>query len=175
MSFPTAERFRFRLYTDADKDRFFALMTDTAVMKHVGDGPLTKRGASELWNKLLFDFYPNGLNTIWALEAEADGRYLGHSMIRPRPEYPDEWEIGYILAEKEWGNGFATEAAHALVRYGFDELNLETVFATVDDDNDPSIRVLTKAGLVFRRHDRDEQGRYSVYAIDRDEWRGDAL
>ncbi|HUF04375.1 MAG TPA: GNAT family N-acetyltransferase [Aridibacter sp.] len=173
MPFPYAKRIRFRHYAETDKARLIALMTDTAVMKHVGDGPLTKKGADELWNKLLFDLYPNGRDTIWVLEADDDGRYLGHASIRPRPEHRDEWEIGYILEEEEWGKGFATEAATALVRFGFDELDIETVFATVDDDNEASIRVLIKAGLAFRRYDHDEQGRYSVYAIDREEWLGE--
>ncbi|MCO6511581.1 MAG: GNAT family N-acetyltransferase [Aridibacter famidurans] len=167
MPAPASDRIRFRPYIEADQERFTALMTDTAVMKHVGDGPLTKKGAHDLWNKLLLEFYPNGLTTIWGLEAKEDGRYLGHGSIRPRPEHPDEWEIGYILEREEWGKGFATEAARALVLFGFEELGLNTVFATVDEDNDASIRVLAKAGLAFRRYDHDEQGRYSVYAIDR--------
>lgn len=172
MPVPASDRIRFRPYIKADKERFTALMTDTAVMKHVGDGPLTKKGASDLWNKLLLEFYPAGLTTIWGLESREDDRYLGHGSIRPRPEHPEEWEIGYILKQEEWGKGFATEAARALVGFGFEELDLDTVFATVDEDNDASIRVLTKAGLTFRRYDHDEQGRYSVYAIERTERTG---
>lgn len=167
MTVPVAERFRFRLYSELDEERFISLMTHTEVMKHVGDGPLTKDGADALWKKLLFDFYPNGQDTIWALEARESGDYLGHASLRPRPEYPDEWEVGYILKEEEWGKGLATDAAGAIVHFAFSELGLDRVYATVDEDNDASIRVLAKAGFTFLRHDHDVSGRYSVYAVDR--------
>ena len=164
MEKPESQRIRFELYGPADKDAFTALVTDERVMKYVGDGRLSHNEAVALWKKLTEVLYPDGKMTIWALFSKDDGRYLGHASIRPRPDFPEEWEIGYILKSREWGKGFATEAAKTLVDFGFDRLGLEEVFATVDDDHESSIRVLTKAGLKFARYDHDESGRYSVYS-----------
>ena len=157
----------FRLYTPADKSRFVSLMSDADVMRFVGDGPLTPEAAEALWKKLIDDFYPKGDDTIWAVFSLQDESYIGHASIRPRPSYPDEWEIGYILERSEWGKGLATEIAMALVDYGFSKLGFEEVFATVDDDHEASISVLKKAGLRFLRHDFDDDGRYSVYVARR--------
>jgi len=158
------ERADLALYSEDQEGSFIALMTDARVMKFVGDGPLSRDSAERLWEKLMLDFYPKGADTIWSVHSRNDGRYLGHASLRPRPDHPHEWEIGYILKESEWGTGLATEIARALVEYGF-HLGLDAVFATVDDDHAASIRVLQKAGLSFSRYDFDESGRYSVFSV----------
>lgn len=97
--------------------------------------------------------------------ASVDSRFLGYASLRPRPTKSEQWEIVYVLKREEWGKGFATEIARRLIEFGFEQLNLSEIFATVDDDNFPSIRVLTKVGMKFFEFDYDEQGRYSVYSI----------
>ena len=141
-----------------------SLFTDEKVMEHVGDGVMTLAAAEKLWDRLMNDFYPTGKDTIWGIFALDDGRYIGHASIRPRPSRPVDWEVGYMLRNMEWGKGFATEVCRALVDLGFEVLGIGTVFATVDDDHEPSIRVLKKSGFEFHSYDFDDQGRYSVYA-----------
>jgi ribosomal-protein-alanine N-acetyltransferase len=58
-------------------------------------------------------------------------------------------EIGYDLLKEYWGLGIMSEAVKAIVEYGFDELNLVRVEATVDTENIGSIRVLEKNGFVL--------------------------
>ena len=70
-----------------------------------------------------------------------------------------------MLREEDWGKGFATEIARRLIEYGFGELNLPEIFATVDDENLASHRVLEKAGMNFKEYEYDEDGRFSVYSI----------
>jgi ribosomal-protein-alanine N-acetyltransferase len=55
--------------------------------------------------------------------------------------------LGYVLAHQSWGNGYATEAASALLRYGFDELGLREITATCDPSNGASAAVLEKIGM----------------------------
>ena len=57
-------------------------------------------------------------------------------------------EVGYRLAPKAWGRGYATEGARAVVGYGFRELGLARIIGLTHPDNVASQRVLTKAGLV---------------------------
>ena len=144
-------------------------------MRHVGDGPLNKADASELWKKLTNEFYPHGKRTIWGAFLASDNHYIGHASIRPRPERQSDWEIVYILREQEWGKGLATEIAIALVDYGFRVLGLEEVFATVDDNHLKSHSVLNKAGMDFHRYEFDSAGRFSVFVIRRDRWRANCL
>lgn len=165
MSRIESERLVFSLYTGRDRNDFVDLLTDPVVMKYVDRGVLTSEQAEALWNKLQNDLYPNGVDTIWAVFAKDDGRFIGNASLRPRPEKRTEWEIGYYIKPEEWGRGFATEIAKRLVRYGFGELNFKEIFATVDTENEASRHVLEKAGLTLHRQEFDELGVFCVYRI----------
>jgi RimJ/RimL family protein N-acetyltransferase len=158
------ERLLLRPYTKADKNDLISLFTDSAVMKHVGDGVKTELQADEWWQKLFNKYYPQGLN-IWAVFTKTDSQFIGHAGIYPRPTKKEDWEFVYFLCRNDWGNGYATEIARRIIEYGFDDLKLPEVFATVDNDHPASIRVLEKAGMKFLRYEFDEEGSFSVYAI----------
>jgi len=168
MSRLETDRLRLELYTDRDKSHFMDLLTDPVVMRFVDKGPLNSNQAESLWQKLMREFYPAGVDTIWAVFAKDDGRYLGNASLRPRPERQRDWEIGYYLKPVEWGNGFATEIASRLVRYGFDVAGLDEIYATVDKENAGSIHVLEKCGLKFFRKEYDEKGVFFVYRLTRE-------
>jgi ribosomal-protein-alanine N-acetyltransferase len=65
-------------------------------------------------------------------------------------------DVGYVLGRSAWGHGYASEAAAAMLRFGFDELGLHKISATCDPDNRGSARVLEKIGMrregVLRDH-----------------------
>ena len=60
----------------------------------------------------------------------------------------DDWELSYGFRRDRWGRGYATEAAQACVRYGFEELGVEKIVADVQPDKTASMRVLEKCGFV---------------------------
>ena len=159
------ERLILRLYKETDKDDLVKLFTDEKVMKYVDTGVFSPEKAESLWLKLTENFYPQGITTIYGVFDKTAGNYIGHASLRPRPTNKEEWEIGYILRSKEWGKGYATEIARKLVEFGFDELGLNAVYATVDTDNYASIRVLEKIGMKHIRDEYDEQGKFYVYGI----------
>lgn len=160
------ERLVLRRYTESDKDNLINLFTDATVMKYVGDGVLTEAQAEAWWQKLFETLYPQGFN-IWAVFTKEDSRYVGHAGIYSRQTKKEDWEFVYFLNRNNWGKGYATEIARRIIKYGFEELNLPEVFATVDDEHSSSIRVLEKAGMKFERYDFDDDGRFSVYSIRR--------
>ena len=165
MSRIETERLVLKLYTDREEDEFIRLLTDPVVMRFVDKGPLSSEQAHSLWRKLMNEFYPQGVDTIWAVFAKDDGRFVGNASLRPRPERQKDWEIGYYLKPDEWGKGFATEIAKRLVRFGFENAGLTEVFATVDKENLASIHVLEKSGLTFYRKEYDDQGVFFVYRM----------
>ncbi len=161
------ERLKFVLYEENLYEDFARLFTDEEVMKYVDKGVLSREAVDALWRRLVDEFYPKGIKTIWAVLAKEDGRFIANASIRPRPEYRHEMEIGYVLAKNEWGKGYATEIAMRLVAYGFDELKLGAVYATVDTGNEASKRVLEKCGMNMVRTEYDEQGKFYVYGVKR--------
>jgi RimJ/RimL family protein N-acetyltransferase len=83
--------------------------------------------------------------------------------------------LGYWIGEDYWGQGYATEAARAVLEFAFDILKLNAVVASALPDNDRSIRVLRKAGLGYvdrRPEDTVERGRVDTefFALDRASW-----
>jgi RimJ/RimL family protein N-acetyltransferase len=60
-------------------------------------------------------------------------------------------ELGYWLGKKYWGKGFATEAVGRLLELGFDELNLNEIYAAYKVGNEASKKVLEKSGFQFYR------------------------
>ena len=85
-------------------------------------------------------------------------------------------ELGYWLARPAWGHGFATEAAQAVVDFGFRELGLARVYAQVLAGNSASLRVLDKLGMMNegkkRQHVAKARRLHDVvlYGLLRDEW-----
>jgi RimJ/RimL family protein N-acetyltransferase len=85
-------------------------------------------------------------------------------------------ELGYWLGVDEWGKGYATEAAEAMIELGFRDLGLSRIYAQVLEGNEASCRVLEKLGMlsegVRRRHIRKGKRMLDVtlYGLLRDEW-----
>jgi ribosomal-protein-alanine N-acetyltransferase len=159
------ERLIFAHYDEDMYEDFIHLFTDEDVMKYVDKGVLSRDAADALWHRLTREFYPRGIKTIWAVLARENGRFIANASIRPRPEKKDETEIGYMLMQAEWGKGYATEIARRLIKLGFDELHLKTVYATVDVENESSIKVLEKCGMEIIRVEYDELGKFYVYGV----------
>jgi 8-oxo-dGTP diphosphatase len=67
-------------------------------------------------------------------------------------------ELGYWIGRPYWGHGYATEAAAAMLRHGFERLGLQRVGARTLGHNKPSLRVLEKLGLRFEREGSSDFG-----------------
>jgi len=85
--------------------------------------------------------------------------------------------LGYWLGEPFWGQGYATEAAKAVIGFAFDILKLNQVNASALPDNDRSMRVLEKAGMTHigrQFEDTVERGRVDTeaFVLSRKFWRG---
>ena len=78
-----------------------------------------------------------------------------------------EIEVGYHLARAFWGRGYATEAARACLRYGFEQLKLERIVAVVRPENVASRRVLEKSGLSYTGMGYHYKAEVRMYAVTR--------
>ncbi|PYV57406.1 MAG: GNAT family N-acetyltransferase [Acidobacteria bacterium] len=77
-----------------------------------------------------------------------DGRLCGGIGLHPDDQH-QRAELGYWIGVPFWGNGYAIEAARAVVRYGFEHLNFNRIFAAHFAGNDASARVLQKIGMQY--------------------------
>lgn len=106
----------------------------------------------------------------------ASGRLIGNRGIRMDAVGAHEADIGYELSSEHWGNGYATQAARAVVAFGFTELHVHRISSWCVADNAGSARVLEKAGMRPEGRLRDK-GRWwdrLIFAVLDDEWRAQA-
>jgi RimJ/RimL family protein N-acetyltransferase len=114
--------------------------------------------------------------TLAITRREAPDQLLGTVSLR-RHARDQRAELGYWLGTDAWGRGIATEAADALVDFGFRELGLSRIYAQVLAGNDASCRVLEKLGMlsegVRRSHVRKGKRMHdvSMFGMLRTEWR----
>ena len=112
-----------------------------------------------------------------AIDRVADGAFIGWcSLSRWNPDYRSA-SLGYVLTLRRGATGYATEAAHAVLRWAFDTLDLNRVQAETDTRNAASARVLEKLGFVREgtlREDcvvSDDVSDSWVFGLLRREWR----
>ena len=111
-----------------------------------------------------------------AMARREDDRLIGNCGIRRKPGNDWEADIGYELAPDCWGNGYATEAARAIVDFGFKELGLRRISSWCIADNVASSRVLERLG--FQPEGRLRRNEYFkgrwwdtlIYGLLSDEW-----
>lgn len=86
---------------------------------------------------------------VYAVTDGDNGRFLGCCGIEPQDD-PATLELGYWIGEPFWGNGFATEAAHAVIDMAFRTRGIECIDVRCRVTNQASRRVIHKCGFQFQ-------------------------
>jgi RimJ/RimL family protein N-acetyltransferase len=89
---------------------------------------------------------PPGLVWYAIVERQTDA-IVGNVMVRPAPYATGEIDVGWTLARSKWGQGLATEAAHAAISRAFELANPARILAVIVPDNARSIRVAERLGF----------------------------
>lgn len=104
-------------------------------------------------------------------------RLIGNVGLRKDSVKAYHAELGYELDPREWGNGYATEAATGLLKFAFEQWRVHRVTARVIANNHNSVRLLEKLGMRQEGHLREDEffkGRYwdtLIYGMLEEEWR----
>jgi RimJ/RimL family protein N-acetyltransferase len=175
-TFPELEtpRLRLRGLRPGDEEFLAALDSDPAVMEHIHEGviPFEKAlrwarlqvetaGFRRNWGKWLVELREGEVRLGWVELGKLSG-----------PDR-DDLAVGYEFAPAHWGKGYASEAVSRLLRYAFEELDLDRVAAMARPANTASQRVLDKLGFrrVGRRRD-DGLVWCDEFRLTAEEWRG---
>ena len=169
-------RLRLRPFTVADTDAIFALHSNRRVLRYWDAPPWKHRAQAERFIAVCGQIEQEGTGARLAIERAADGVFIGWCSLRNwNPDYRSA-RLGYCLDEAAWGEGFATEAARAVLHWAFDTLDLNRVESATDTRNTASSRVLEKLGFVREgtlREDCIVDGEISdswVFGLLRREW-----
>jgi RimJ/RimL family protein N-acetyltransferase len=89
----------------------------------------------------------------WPIFSLEDDTFLGCCGLRPYKLEEKIYELGFHLKSNVWGKGYATEAAKGVIRYAFDILKAESLFAGHHPGNESSRKLLEKLGFHFIRNE----------------------
>jgi len=141
------ERLLLRRWLPADREVFAALNADPVVTEYL-PGTLSREESDAMLARLEAHFGRHGFG-FWAVET-SDGScagFVGLSVPRFESHFTPCVEIGWRLAPRHWGHGYATEGARAALAFGFEEVGLEEIVSFTVPDNVASRRVMQKIGM----------------------------
>jgi len=149
-----------------DLDSLYALYKDPDMRRFFPEGTLsfedTKRELA--WHEHGHPRHPE--LGLWATIHKPSGQFIGRCGLIPwMIDGVFEVEVAYMIDKRYWRQGLGSEAAQALVRYGFDTLHLSRIIALTDPAHTASINTARKAGLAFEREIELDGFRTVVYAI----------
>jgi ribosomal-protein-alanine N-acetyltransferase len=168
-----------REYSDDDWQTVLAYQSDLRYLRYY---PWSERDATTVldWMASLIARQTEQPRDVFQLAItlpEETGVLIGSCGVRVNDRARREGNIGYELNPEYWGRGYATEAAWAMLSYGFDHLGLHRIWAELNAENAASAHVLEKLGMQREAHFREQdyfKGRWwdgQVYAILDREWR----
>lgn len=146
---PHTQRLLLRQWTAQDRVAFATLNADAEVMRYFPK-PLTRAESDQLAEKLETLIADRGWG-LWAVELKETSAFLGfvglHETSAALP-FPPTVEVGWRLNRPFWGHGYATEAAQAALRVGFEQLGLDEIVSMTALQNVRSQAVMERLGML---------------------------
>ena len=174
------ERLVLRDFVEADWPQVQAYASDPEVVRYMSWGPNSEEETRDfLRQKLEAQAADPRAEFDLAVVLRDTGRLIGACGITVSSARTRCAWVGYCFHRDFWGQGYATEAARAVVGFGFEALGLHRIFSTCDTENLASARVLEKVGMRREGHVREDalvRGRWRdsyLYAVLEQDWAGD--
>ncbi len=144
------ERLQLRMFREADWDSLFEMFCDEECVRYTIKTPLTKWQTWRTLASYLGHWHLRGYGP-YALVEKATGQMAGPVGLW----YPGDWpepEIKWSLAKRFWGKGYASEAAAAVQKMGFDALKTDRLISLILPENVRSKSLSIRIGGVFEKN-----------------------
>lgn len=171
----STERLLLRPLSLDDVDALHALWADREVRRYLfgGEVPARER-VVEMVENSVGGFAELGFGFFSLRRRRTPDAIMGFSGFRPFDE-AGVVEMLFAIEPASWGSGYATEAGREVLRFGFEQCDVQRVVATTDTPNQRSVRVLQRLGLFFEKR-RERHGLDTVYyAMTADEFQASDL
>ena len=152
----------------ADLDDLWALYCNPKITKYIPDAPRSREEAQEELEWHMHGHPKHPELGLWATIHKESGKFIGRCGLLPWTiDGQYDVEVAYTIAEEYWGQGLGTEAAQAILQYGFEKLNLPRLICLIDAENVASRKVAEKIGMIFEKEAQDEMGPFLLYSINK--------
>lgn len=157
------ERLILRPFSLEDSER----VSELAGVKEIAENTTTiphpyEREMAEAWIGMHKEQFKKGENVVFAVCLKRSGELIGAMGLILKQDH-DRGELGYWIGLPYWNHGYCTEAARAVIAYGFETFNLNRIAAIHFTRNPASGRVLEKIGMHFEGVHRQEIKRWGEY------------
>ncbi|QRG67649.1 GNAT family N-acetyltransferase [Brevibacillus choshinensis] len=150
----TTERLIIRPYVESDLMESFELMQDPELFTYLHFGVMPLESYQRLF-KWLIDSYQTPFDQpfkySFAIFSKETGAFIGWCGVGVLDFMAPEKELYYLIGRKDWGKGYASEAAKALTAYTFEVIGLDRLYAKADPRNKASLKIFEKLGFAFER------------------------
>jgi len=143
-----SDRLCLRRWRDEDREAFAAMNSDARVMKFFRSR-LSRAESDAMVDGIQKHFSEHGFG-LWAIEVPGVAPFVGFAGLAvPRfiAHFTPCVEVGWRLAFEHWGRGYATEAAHLALGYGFEAAALQQVVSYTSTTNRRSRAVMERLGM----------------------------
>lgn len=176
------DRLLLREWRPADREPFAAMNADPRVAEFL-PGTLDRAASDSLVERIEARWASDGFG-LWAVERVDDGALLGFTGLAVplfEAHFTPAVEVGWRFAPFAWGHGYATEAARAALRFGFDDLALAEIVSFTVPANLRSRAVMERIGMAHDPADDfdhpmlppgDPLRRHVLYRLRREAWSG---
>ncbi len=146
------ERLILREFSTKDAPFILALVNDPDWLKFIGDRGVRTLDDARVYikDKLKKSYQEFGFG-MWLVDRKEDSASLGMCGLLKR-NYLDDLDIGFGFLPAFRGQGYALEAASAVMEYGKNELGLERLLAFVLVGNQKSVKLLERLGMQYERN-----------------------
>lgn len=159
------ERLSLRPLQDADAADLHRIWTKEAVRRFLWEGAIVPPSRTMRIIAASRDMFSAKGYGLWGVRPSESDMLIGFGGFWLFRE-PPELELLFGVADPLWGQGYATEIAGAVVRYGLRSLGMERIRASTDVENAASIRVLEKVGFRLERTAHAEGVETGFYSLD---------
>lgn len=141
-----------REFVADDVEPMHQLNTDTDVMKYINGGkPMPYEYSKKAVMRYIDSYYAQnpGLG-VWATVLKDSDQFIGWTCLK-HLDQSEHIELGYRYLKEFWGQGYASEVSYALMKYGFEELELKEIVGIAITENTKSTHILQKVGLQYQK------------------------
>lgn len=158
MKVKDSQRLSYSMIDVSDAEFLFQLDQDPEVMKYINGGkPNSMQEIKQVLLPRLMSYASKDKGWgLWKVSLKDDGEAIGWILVRPMnffsdsPEL-DNLELGWRFFQKEWGKGFATEAARQLMNAIHQQRSIRMFSAIAMPSNSASINIMTKLGMEYQK------------------------
>jgi len=168
------ERLLLRQFTMDDLDDLYFIYSHPDLSKYLSnEQPLRLDQTRAAINSIIESWQQHKFG-VWAVVYKKHRKLIGHCGLKFLENTP-EVQIGYLLLKDYWRRGLGTEAAAAVLKYGFDVVKLERIVAIAKPENIASRRVMEKVGMKYEKDAYFYENDVVYYSLSRQGYQLEAL